>query len=133
MTELDATAQRLQALQAARAVAASQASPQADAAAPAPAAKPARTSASGPAPARIVAAAASVSAGIGLVALMAGAQQDVVVQVNPTPVMVQPASVIVELPAANGEDQPQVRVVEAAQPTERPAAQARVVTQSEGS
>jgi|GEM_PF-2803532 hypothetical protein len=96
--------------------------------------KPRRSS--GPAPSRILAAAASVSAGIGLVALMAGAQPDIVVQVNPTPVTLQPANVIVALqPGSPGEDVPgiQARVVEAAAPAERPVPQARVVAQSEGS
>lgn len=92
---------------------------------------------SGPAPSRIIAAAASVSAGIGLIALMAGAQQDIVVQVNPTPVTVQPASIVVEMQpasATNG-DAPeiQVRIVEPAAPAERAVPQARVVAQSEGS
>lgn len=128
----DPLTERLQALQASRSGAAAQ--PQQVAAAAAPTASR-RPKPSGPAPSRILAAAASMSAGIGLIALMAGAQQDVVVQVNPTPVTIQPANIVVELPAASGNDasEVQVRVVEPATPVERSAPQARVATQSEGS
>lgn len=102
-----------------------------------PARKTRKSKPAGPAPSRIIAAAASVSAGIGLVALMAGAQQDVVVQVNPTPITVQPASIVVEMPpaalAGDSTGEVQVRVVEPAVPVERSGPQARVATQSEGS
>ncbi len=48
----------------------------------------------GPSPGRILAAAGSVSLGIGLIAVLAGtSQNDVVIEVNPTPVIVQPAPV----------------------------------------
>ncbi len=137
---IDATAERLRALQASRGTSRGA---NTTAVAPAVASPPARTAVAkkptGPKPARIVAAAASVSAGIGLVALMAGAQQDIVVQVNPTPVTVQPASIVVEMSPASIEGNPavladvEVRAVEPAAPAEQPAPQARVVTQSEGS
>lgn len=52
----------------------------------------------GPAPGRIVAAAGSISLGIGLVAVLAGTgRSDVVVEVNPTPVIVQPAPIVTEV------------------------------------
>ena len=126
----EATAARLAALRASRATSASPSA----AASPR---SPKQSKRSGPAPTRIVAAAASISAGIGLVALMAGAQQDVVVQVNPAPVTVQPASFVVEMTPADGDagtpTQVEVHGVESAVPAERPAPQARVVAQSEGS
>ena len=54
----------------------------------------AAASAGGPSPGRILAAAGSVSLGIGLIAVMAGTgQNDVVIEANPTPVIVQPAPV----------------------------------------
>jgi hypothetical protein len=128
-----ALAERLQALQAARTGSATSTKE----AEPASKKMTRRPKSSGPAPSRIIAAAASVSAGIGLIALMAGAQQEIVVQVNPTPVTVQPASIVVEMQpasATNGDaPEVQVRVVEPAAPAERAAPQARVVTQSEGS
>jgi hypothetical protein len=114
-------------------------SPKASPPAAAARARQARTAKSGPAPSRIVAAAASVSAGIGLVALMAGAQPDTVVEINPTPVLVQPASIVVEMPAmapGTETDTPvTVRVVEQAVAVEQPAPapQARPVAQSQGS
>lgn len=91
----------------------------------------------GPAPTRILAAAASVSVGIGLVALMGGAQETVV-QVNPTPVTIQPATIIVEMAPTGstngaGADEVRVRVVEAATPVQQIVPQARAVTQSQGS
>ena len=116
--------------------------PEADVAAPktkpAPTrAKPTRPAKSGPATSRIVAAAASVSAGIGLVALMAGAQPEVVIEVNPTPILVEPANVIVEMPAslpgAANEAPVSIRVVEAAVAVEQPVAQAQPVARSQGS
>lgn len=70
---------------------------------------------------------------------MAGAQQDIVVQVNPTPVNVQPAQIIIEsVPGTSGSagsvvSEAQVRIVEAATPAPQAAPQARVVAQSEGS
>lgn len=91
---------------------------------------------SGPAPGRIVAAAASISAGIGLTALMAGAQPDLVVEVNPTPIVVEPASIVVELPAGAADDDGsgvRTRVVEAAAVVERPAEVAEPIARSEGS
>jgi hypothetical protein len=93
----------------------------------------------GPAPSRIIAAAVSVSAGVGLVALMAGARQDIVVQIDPTPAAVLAANADVGIgPALTAGNQispaaVEVRIVEAATPAERPVPQARVVTQSEGS
>lgn len=100
----------------------------------------AKAKSSGPAPGRIVAAAASISAGVGLVALMGAAAQDVVVQVSPTPVVVQPASVVVELPvtdesgtATGDPTEVVVRIVEPAIPAQQPVSQAPVVAQSEGS
>jgi hypothetical protein len=129
-----ATEERLQALRAARAASAGVTTESV-----AEGQKTKVKKASGPAPSRIIAAAVSVSAGIGLVALMAGAQQDIVVQVNPTPVTVQPANVVVEMkPAVTSGNQTspaevEVRIVEAAAPAERPVPQAKVVTQSEGS
>ena len=70
---------------------------------------------------------------------MAGAQQDIVVQVNPAPVTIQPASVVIETDnSATGEDHygevVEVRTVEPA--AARRAARSRRPrwsTQSEGS
>ena len=133
-TPSGATAERLRALRAARAGSTGATPEPSEEGKAQKAKKP-----SGPAPSRIIAAAASVSAGIGLVALMAGAQPDIVVQVNPTPLTVQPANVVVEMkPAVISGNQTapaevEIRVVEAAAPAERSVTQARVVTQSEGS
>ena len=63
-------------------------------------------SAGGPSPGRILAAAGSVSLGIGLIAVLAGTgQNDVVIEVNPTPVIVQPAPVATEVDE-NGSAEP---------------------------
>lgn len=52
----------------------------------------------GPSPGRILAAAGSVSLGIGLVAVLATTSTgDVTIEVNPTPVIVQPAPLITEV------------------------------------
>ncbi len=52
----------------------------------------------GPSPGRILAAAGSVSLGVGLIAVLAGTgQNDVIIEVNPTPVIVQPAPVVTEV------------------------------------
>ncbi len=90
---------------------------------------------SGPSAGRVVAAAASVSAGIGLVALtsMASAQADIVVQVEPAPIVVSSDTPMT--PASQAE--PAIRVIEA--PTSVPTTPGATepapqpVTESEGS
>lgn len=91
---------------------------------------PAQPKTSGPAPSRILAAAASVATGVGLVALMAGnaGGQEIVVQVQPAPVIVQPVAVEDRPPAA-----PEVRVVGAAAPVEPSSSMPAPVAESEGS
>lgn len=95
-----------------------------------------RSAKQGPLPSRILAAAASVSAGIGLVVVMAGAQPEIVVQVNPTPIVVQPVDAISEMSTESGdggETPVSFRLVEAAVPVDQLSTQARPVARSQGS
>lgn len=100
----------------------------------------------GPSPSRIIAAAGSVSAGIGLIALLAGSADpvEVVVQVEPTPVIVAPApapnttgtgTADVPGPATTvvTPDPGLARPVEAATPPTTSAPAARVLATTEGS
>ena len=88
---------------------------------------------SGPAPSRILAAAASVSAGFGLIALLGGSQgsSDVVIEVRPAPVVVESQTVTAP-GVARSEAIP---VVEGATPAPAPSGpgQAEPVARSEGS
>lgn len=94
----------------------------------------------GPSPGRILAAAASVSAGVGLVALLAGSggSTPVVVEVQPTPIVVE--NHITPSPAVSADPTmaPAARVertVQAATPAPAPvqAAPAQPVVETEGS
>ena len=79
-----------------------------------------------------------MSLGIGLVAVLAGTStNDVVIEVNPTPVIVQPAPVVTGV-AANGSAEPllaaqrEVIVIAGASPADA-ASDATPVARSEGS
>ncbi len=99
----------------------------------------------GPSPARIIAAAGSVSAGIGLVALLAGtaAPAEVVVHVEPTPVVVTtppttPAPTLAEPVAPDPATAAPIQAATTPPPTvptttRPPTTAAPMVTTSEGS
>ena len=103
----------------------------------APASPAPKRAETGPSPGRILAAAGSVSLGIGLVGVMAATGQgSTTIEVNPTPVVVQPATVVVEVTDPASPDAEPVRtitVVEAATPAATAVSDAAPVAKSEGS
>lgn len=76
-----------------------------------------------------------MSVGVGLMTVMAGGagSGDVVIEVQPTPVVVQPAAVEIITPGAATPVAQEPRVVQAATPAPAPAPTPEPVTQTESS